>query len=394
MGSRPLQVTVWATTFGADLLSLCRFLDRREEVRLTIFLQNPRIFRKEAVFRLSPLRAPLLRRRRLPLHLAFSSRADVTIVDNGVPLLKSSRTLFVLWHGFGWKGPDDRNAFAFMRQCIARHWGDPTQPNHRFLWQCFGEWDRRFRAEVSGFHPDNLAVLGSAFHDEVADPLDRAVVAPFYPFDIQKRKTVLLAPTWHYDGIFSQWGREADLFEQLLSRLEARGVNLILRMHDRWRYPASYLSHIRKLGRRYPGMLVKFKDTHQDNTVDLRLADVLLTNFSSIANYFYATGRPTIHIYPVQDADQPYQLKRLWAGSVRKIPIPSARTMWKLPLEENGGLVATSFPQLLDHLDRALDEPDCCREKSKQFLTTYMLGADGNSRQRIFQAMKNLAQYP
>jgi hypothetical protein len=387
-----LRITVWATTLGADLATLCRFLDSRDDVDLTVFMRDPEAYKRQAAWHAHPLRSPVVGRNPLAYPRAIARGADVTIVDNAVPLLKTSRTIFVLWHGFGWKGPDDRDAFAFMRRCITRWWGDPTRPNPRVCWQCFGEWDRRFRHEVSGFSDQILQVLGSACHDDVVRPLDRERMQAFYPFDIVNRRTALLAPTWHYNGVFAHWGPEPEVFEPLMSLLERHAVNLILRMHDRWRYERRVLEQIGRLGRRYPHMLVKFKNEDQDNTIDLRLADLLITNFSSIANCFYATGRPTIHVYPVSDADQPFALRQVWGGLVRRKRIANVRAMWKLPPEENGGLVSTSLAEFLSHVELALNDPGCCRERSRRFIDTYMPGADGRNCERIFAALQALAR--
>jgi len=390
--SNPLKISVWASTLGADLLTLCRFLDKREDIRLTTFVENPERFKMEAGWRLDPLMSPVFQKGFSAYLHAFRHYGDITIVDNGVPFFKTSPKLFVLWHGFGWKGPDDRNTFAFMQSRILRWWGDPSRPNPDFRWQCFGEWDRRFRSEVSDFHSKNLVVLGSAFHDEIIKPLDKKKVADFYPFDLMNRKTVLLAPTWHYRGVFGQWGEEWDLFKKFIDFLIKKKANLILRMHDRWRYDKSYVRQIDRLSRENPHVMIKFKDQYQDNTVDLRLADVLITNFSSVANLFYATGRPTVHLYPVANPDAPYRMPRMWGGVLTEKKLPTARSMWKLPLEENGGLVANSETELLSHVEKALNDPDCCKEMSRAFLKKYMLEPDGKNCKRILLELQQFAQ--
>jgi len=387
-----LRVAVWATTFGADLAAFCRFLDRRDDVELTVFMKHPGAFKTTAAWRADPLRARVYARDLRAYPRALARRADVAIVDNAVPLLGISRGLFVLWHGFGWKGPDDRRAFAFMRRCIAAWWGDPWKPDSRVRWQCFGEWDRRFRRDVSGFSEDILRVLGSALHDEIVRPPDRERLQPFYPFDIQRRKTALLAPTWHYGGVFAHWGAEDDVFESLVALLDRHGVNLIVRMHDRWRYGRRVLERIAGLERRHPHVLVKFKDQDQDNSLDLRLADLLITNFSSIANLFYATGRPTIHVYPVESPDEPFDSRHVWGGLVRTRRLPSVRAAWKLPPEENGGLVAASPSELLGQVELALEDPECCRARSRAFIERYMTAADGRNCERIFEALRSLTR--
>ena len=124
-------------------------------------------------------------------------------------------------------------------------------------------------------HPANTRQIGAVSHDDLRVPLDRSLAQPFYPFDVVGRQTVLLAPTWHYGEVFAHWGRDADLFERLLSHLQQRNVNVILRLHDSFRFDKPYRRFLDGLAARYPNVLLKFKDHHPDNFLDLQVADVL-----------------------------------------------------------------------------------------------------------------------
>ncbi len=391
MTDRPLKILVWATTFGADLWSLTRWLDAHPDTDVRVVLKDPKSYLGEGVATLYPLQAPL--ERRLPLYDIVGLpwfRPDVTIIDNRVPLVASSRKGFVLWHGFGWKGPNDRAEFKVLHGQLRRAFGDPLAPNPNFRWQCFGPWDFEHRTEVSGFHPDNCRILGAASHDDLRIPLDKRLAQPWYPFDVVRRKTVLLAPTWHYGEVFAHWGRDADLFERLLSHLRARDCNVILRLHDSYRFDKGYRRFLDGLGRRHRNVLVKFKDHAPDNYLDMQVADVMVTNYSSIANLFYATRRPTIHVYPVASADEAFMWRTYTVFGLRHRAVDNARFVWKLPPEEHGGLLARSFDELLAQLDQSLDDPTCCAAKADDFLDRHMLGADGHSCERIYGALKEL----
>lgn len=386
-----MKVLVWATTFGADLWSFTRYLDRRRGVKVKVVMGDPRTFAREPVSRLFPLRADRVRRRRLHdvAGLPFF-RPDVTILDNRVPLRPGSPKGFVLWHGFGWKGPNDVHEFRVLHGQLASNWGDPLAPNPDFRWQCFGPWDFQHRTEVSGFHPENCRVLGAASHDDLREPLDRALLRDAYPFDVVGRKTVLIAPTWHYGEVFAHWGTDADLFERLVMHLGRRRVNVILRLHDSFRFGRYYRRFLQDLARRHDHVMLKFKDSSPDNFLDLQVADVLVTNFSSIANLFYATKRPTVHVYPVRSADEEFLWRKYTVLGVTTTRVESARYVWKLPPEDNGGLLARDFPELLLQIDRALDDPSCCETRATEFLDRHMLGADGRSCERIFEALEEL----
>ncbi|MEM9998401.1 MAG: CDP-glycerol glycerophosphotransferase family protein [Bacteroidota bacterium] len=387
-----MNVLIWATTFGADLWSLARHLDARDDVTLKVVLDDPQGFQREGVARVFPLEAELIQRKQRHNLLGKipGFAPDITVMDKEVPLRAPSPAGLMLWHGFGWKGPDDVQSFAWMHRAIKTAFGDPQQPNPRFRWQCFGPWDLEFRSTVSGLHPENCQLIGAVSHDDLRTPLDRTRAQPFYPFDVVDTPTVLIAPTWHYGEVFAHWGRDDDLFERLLVHLRQRGANVILRLHDAFRFESAYVAFLRDLAVRHPHVVLKFKNEHPDNYLDLQVADVLVTNYSSIANLFYATGRPTVHVYPVRSADEVFQWRQRTIFGVRTKEVESAHYVWKQSPEEHGGLLARDFEALLASLDRALDDPMCCASQARAFLDKHMLGADGRNGERAWRVMQDV----
>jgi hypothetical protein len=386
-----LKILIWATTFGSDLWSLARYLDNHPEITLKIVVANPRSYHNDGVSTLFPLKAEIVKRKPHSQIIGIPGFSpDITVMDNRVPLRRLSPKGFMLWHGFGWKGPNDLHEFAHLHKAIRRCWGSAMEPNENFRWHTFGPWDFDHRTKTSGFHPRNCCMVGAACHDDLRVTLDRKTLQEFYPFDVVQKKTVLIAPTWHYGEVFAHWGKDADLFNRLLSSLKARDTNVILRLHDSFRYPRNYLRFLNKLANDHENVLLKFKNRSPDNFLDMQVADGLITNFSSIANLFYATGRPTIHIYPVADCDEEFMWRRYTPVGIYSKKVDSVKYIWKLAPEENGGLLARSFPELLAQSEKILEEPDCCRAKSERFLKKYMLGADGRNCERICTAMSNM----
>ena len=386
-----MKILVWATTFGADLWSLTRWLDKKPGVTVKVVMADPRTFKREGVSHLFPLGASLLKRRRLNDFAGVPFfRPDVTIMDNRVPMRATSPNGFVLWHGFGWKGPNDRREFRPLHYQLKRAWGDPLAPNDNFRWQCFGPWDFEHRTETSGFHPDNCRILGAASHDDLRVPFDKARAREYYPFDPTARPTVLVAPTWHYGEVFAHWGSDADLFAGLLAHLDRRRTNVIIRMHDSFRFAKYYRKQLADIARNHRNVVIKYKDEHPDNFLDLQVSDVLVTNFSSIANLYYGTRRPTVHVYPVRSADEEFMWRQYTVMGVREKKVDSARYIWKLPPETNGGLLARDFQQMLDQIDQALDDPSCCEQRVDAFLDEHMLGADGRNCERIYESLQEL----
>lgn len=382
------RILVWATTFGADLWSLVRWLDQRDDVELRVILDDPELFARQPVARLYPLRCPLIKRRKWHGSVGLVGfRPDVTILDNWVPARATSKAGFVLWHGFGWKGPNDREEFATLHRQLARCWGDPLAPNPRFRWSCFGPSDFTHRTTVSGFAPENCSIVGAASHDDLIRPFDRTRVAKDYPFDVVNEKTVLFAPTWHYGEVFAHWGSDRELLDAFVGRVHERGANLVFRLHDKFRFAPEYVALLEGMARRWGNVKLEFKNEAPDNFVTMQIADVLVTNFSSIANLFYATRRPTIHAYPVRSEDEAFTWRTFGKKGTTTHTVSSVRYVWKFPPEQNGGLLARSFADVLTQLDQALEDPDCCRERADAFLNEHMLGADGKVCERIWSAL-------
>jgi hypothetical protein len=394
----PMKALVWASTFGADLWSFTRFLGQKTDARVKVVLDNPALFKKQGVAELFPLGEHVeLVRRRLWHHALGVSRfgvpgfdADVTVMDNTTPFFRTSPKALMLWHGFGWKGPDREEDLWWLHRSLRRTWGDVSRPNDDFRWQCFGPSDKAHRTAVSGIAPHNTRLIGAASHDDLRTPLDRERAQPYYPFDVASQKTVLIAPTWHYGEVFAHWGTDADLMTRLVRRCTDRGANVILRLHDSFRFSKKYRAFLKNLADRHRGVMLKFKDHAPDNYLDLQVADVLVTNFSSIANLFYATGRPTAHVYPVADADEAFMTRRLTLTGVSENEVENARFIWKRPPTDHGGMLARSFPELIRQVERGLDEPDCCREAAQKFVDEHMMGADGHACERAWAVLREL----
>lgn len=389
---RSLRVVFWTTTFGPDQISLAWHLDQRDDFDLRVAVKDPAAVAHEPSLRRRPLRAPLLDEGILATLALRKFRPDVLVVDNGVPWLPMAPAGLVQWHGYGWKGPDAHRDMVHRYLTLAAHWGSPMRDTARLKWACFGPQDYEHRTRVGRLHPQVCRQVGAASHDELLKPFDRSQVVADYPIDVVNRRNVLLAPTWHYGGVLGHWGREEQMLDELIGRVRAHGANVILRLHDRWRMEPGVLSVVEGLARRWDNVVVKFKNEHPDGLADLQIADVMVTNMSSIANLFYATLRPTIHVFPVADEAAPFERRKLWLGRVSKQKKGAAREIWKFRPEINGGLMATCQPELLDLVDQALEDPACCRDRARDFLNDYMLGADGRACERLTAEIRDLAE--
>lgn len=384
-----MKLLVYATTFGADLLSFTRYAQQEHGDQVKVILKGADRFRSEGIVSHWNLDLDLIEKKRAHLFRGVKGfEPDITLIDNNLPMSRLSPKALILWHGYGWKGPNDVEEFRWLHRNLKYTWGSIREPNPDLWWNCFGPIDNEHRTKVSGIHPENAVQFGAVSHDDLRIQAPMESLQSYYPFDVTGRKTVLIAPTWHYGEVFSHWGGDEASFQRLLDELQHQQCNVILRLHDSFRFEPSYLSYLSTLEKRYRHLVLKFKDHHPDNFLDMQVADLLITNYSSIANLFYATGKPTLHIYPVKDADEAFMWKQKTLLGVKERRVDSARFIWKYDPEEHGGLMARSMDELMDQLEQALAEPGITRMQATRFLDRHMGGVDGKNGERLREALE------
>jgi hypothetical protein len=380
-----MRICFWATSFQADNQALANHLSHQPGVEVIVALDDPDRYRREPAAELLSFRGQLIdRQARGTAELIANFAPDCLIVDNHLPKKRLAQRLYVLWHGYGWRVDD----LGTMKRELRKLVGDVERPNPDFRWQAFGDWDRSYRVTHSGFAPDNVVALGSAYSDLLlpggpsTSCLDRRTVQHHYRIDLS-RPTILLGMTWHHGGALGHWGDDAELHEALATYVGQAGANLLIRMHDRHRYESADILRMEALAARHPHVQLKFKSTYPDSLVDLLLCSVLISNYSSLLNAFYYTGKPSIHIDPIARDGAPNYRRELRWGSLRTRKVQDPMATWKLSPEDVGGLRVQSFAALLEAISRALAEPDCCRQLSGDFVRRHITRADGRTCQRI-----------
>jgi hypothetical protein len=263
---------------------------------------------------------------------------------------------------------------------------DPRQPNPRFLAQCYHERDMAWRVESWGVAAENCRVVGSCFSDLLINPpYTRADLAPRYTIPVAERPTLLVSFTWHYGRIFpGSWqpkflGRspmDGDLafLGQVAARASDHGASILLCLHDRWRYEPPYLEALHREAARFPRVQIKHKNEHPDNLADLVVADAMITNLSSFITYFYHFGRPSIHLAP--RPGETLTVGRMKSGSLKAVKSEQAE-LWMNDPADNGGFTAHDAEEALAAISTALTEPESCIVRSKAWLESHMLPADG-----------------
>jgi CDP-glycerol glycerophosphotransferase (TagB/SpsB family) len=226
------------------------------------------------------------------------AHADVVITSHGMHILvllnKLTSMKFVnAWHGVGWKGhmPDE---FAFARS-YAMNW--VTSPTFRDIY--------RDKFEISS----PMEITGYARTDVLVHPaISRQEILEKYNIDNVFDKVVLIAPTWEQkEGghTILPFGLSADDFFGPLDTLAKENNTLIIfRTHLN---SAGVDSNIKLHNTRFMpyGTYPVVEDF-------LLLADILVTDWSTIAFDYIALNRPVILLdspcpFEVMSLDETYR---------------------------------------------------------------------------------------
>jgi hypothetical protein len=382
-----MRVLLWVSTLQADILALALHLDGRADVDLLIATDGLAEFRAEPIALARPIAAPLLERGAGGTRDAVARfQADVVVCDNHFPEFPAAPSVVHLWHGLGWKATPPGDIATRLGHISRLSGGTPRQPNANFLAQCYHERDKAWRMKSWGVAPENCRVVGSCFSDLlIAPPCTREELAPRYRIPVGVRPTLLVSFTWHYGRIFpGSWqpklfGRapmDADLafLGQVAGRASDHGANLLLCLHDRWRYEPAYLEALHREAARFPHVEIKHKNEHPDNLADLVVADAMITNLSSFITYFYHFGRPTVHLAP--RPGEAMSVGRMKRGSLKSVKT-APDDLWMNDPEDNGGLTAHDAEEALTAISKALTEPESCVVRARAWLESHMLPADG-----------------
>jgi CDP-glycerol glycerophosphotransferase len=226
----------------------------------------------------------------MPSSIAVMARMQAVISDHGLHSLElihrfSSVRFFDVWHGIPFKG-FDRADFRLQRR-YDEVW--VASPLMRDI------YENRY-----GFDASRLAVTGYARTDRLLSPKISVMEARHYlglePSD--SRRVVLFAPTWKQDArgrsIFPFGVSEESFFDCLQSLAERLDVLMLFRAHLN---SERFNKHTRSRVLEAPQS--KFPDTE----MVLKLASVLVCDWSSIAFDYLLLDRPTIFL----DVEAPFR---------------------------------------------------------------------------------------
>ena len=321
---RPAGVVLYGHKLAGNLAALLA-RSRREadgELSLVFLTLDPEHHRElqaagvPSVLACSPRCVPLL------------ARARALVTDHGLhalaPLARFGGLLRVdVWHGIPFKG-FDADDFRVQR-AYEETW--VASPSQRRLW-----------IERFGFEPERVFATGYARTDALVAPEEdlEAVRARLGLMRTRGRKVVLFAPTWRQDAagrsIFPFDASAEAFFAALEAACREADALVLFRAHlNTLALPAA-------LGDR---VIAVPQATHPDTEAVLRLADVLVCDWSSIAFDYLLLDRPTLFL---------------------DVPAPFAKG-FSLGPEYRFGDIVGDLPALQAALAGALRDPDGYRAR-------------------------------
>lgn len=386
-----MRICIWTTSLQADTLALAIALDRDPDVELLIVSANLAAYLSEPIARYCPLSCVLLDRIKddhEPQVRAFN--ADIFLADNHLPKYLAGQRLVFFWHGLPLKVQPRRDIKSFQRRC-KRLVGKTTVANSRFLAQCYNQMDCNHRVKHWKIAASNCRIWGSAYSDMlIKPPYARKDLEDYYGLDVLGRKNIVISLTWNYGSkAFGVLGDDDAIFAQLLKTAEAYDANIIFSLHDKFRYDPALIGKIESYAKGYPGSFIKYKNEHADNLADLIVSDVMICNFSSFIVFHYFTGKPSIHIQPIDMKKLFVGLPTLKKGGLRSVFRRNNDKLWIYPFENCGGSLPLNQESLIADLSRSLEDSSYCSENAQRFISDKIYKPDGQTCNRIVSDLKD-----
>jgi hypothetical protein len=385
-----MKVCIWTTSLQADTLALAIAMDKDPAIELIIVTKGKDAIVSEPIFKFIPLGCQILDRKLDDYASAIKGfNPDIVYADNHLPTFSVPDKFLYHWHGLPLKIRPAKDLKAFHRH-TNRLIGNTKKPNPRFLAQCYGNVDYEHRVNKWQLAKENCRIWGSAFADLLlSPPYQKRDLEGYFDLDLTSRKTVLLSITWHFgDKIFGVLGDDDKIFEGIVKIVNDMEANLIISMHDRYRYNPVLIEKIEKYANKCSRSFIKYKSEHVDNLADLVASDVMICSFSSFIVFHYFTGKPSIHILPVDEKKAFIRMPAIKNKKVANLWRRNSDNLWMYPFSENGGLVPENGKALVQNLEQALIDQNYGKSNADQFITNRIHMPDGNTCHRMLSDMK------
>ncbi len=389
-----MKICIWTTSLQADTLALAMAFDQDPSIELIVVTNNKTAFVSEPIFKFRPLNCVILDRENDNCESVVQKfLPDIVFADNHIPPFSIPKNFLYHWHGLPLKTRPAKDLRAFHRR-VSRLIGDTKKPNPRFLAQCYGKLDFDHRVNKWHLPAENCRIWGSAFSDLLlSPPYQKKDLESYFNLDLEHRKTILLSISWYFgENVFGILGNNEEIFNNIIQAANELDANIIFSLHDKYRYSAAFISKIENYAARCSHSFIKYKSEHVDNLADLIASDVMICNFSSFIVFHYFTGKPSIHILPVDSRKAFINMPTIKRKQISSLWRRNNKNLWIYPFSENGGLVPEDGKALIEDLQLALSNPAYGKDNADRFIRDRIHLPNGHTCQRIISELKDWVQ--
>ena len=285
-------------------------------------------------------------------------RADAWVIAHkglrDIPCLPhNDYKILQLWHGIGPKGvvftQEDYKKYYF---CLASEF---SKQRHMKLWNA---------------PPDRLYPTGFARMDRLYRYLRMHKKNLLNDVGIKVKdgkKIILYAPT--YDTGLWPWGDPYGEFERLCKFCKENNLILILRLHP---YAKVNRNKLRRIVKRYDNVYWLDMSEEPDTMKLLAIADILITDWSSIYTDYFLTKRPIIYL------------------EVSPEFFTQKRGKPEIPPEYRAGEIVHNNEEFYKALEFVLEHGNRFAEEQEKLLKIIHGNVDGKASERVIRVIEDL----
>lgn len=290
--------------------------------------------------------------------IPYFLKADIWVVAHkgrDVPFLPHKNYRIIqLWHALGTKGiPRNKETFEeFDAWCVS---SDFSKDKYIELWDAPSE-----KLFVTGFA--EMDTLFKHLKTEKSILLDEIGIK-------QGKKIILYAPTWDL-GLWP-WKNEYEEFEKLCMFCKERKLILILRLHP---YVKIKKKLIKNIIQKYKNVYWLDMSEEPDTMKLLAVADILITDWSSIYTNYLLTKRPMIFL----DVENEYFTKK--------------RGKLEIPSEFRAGEISHNTEEFYNLLNFVLENGNRYRDKQEELLKIIYGNVDGDASKNVVEIIEKISK--
>ncbi|RKX93394.1 MAG: hypothetical protein DRP84_08500 [Spirochaetes bacterium] len=272
-------------------------------------------------------------------------------------LFPNKPKMIQLWHGVGPKGEKR----------------DKIDYEEIDAWCVSSEYTKQRHIELWGAPPEKLFVTGFARMDTLLRYLKEESLREKFcrEFSIPMNKKILLyAPTWE-TGIWP-WEDPYKEFEKFCKFCNQNNVIILFRPHPLFKKN----SGLSKMLKRYNNFLIIDVKKEREVMRLLAVADILVTDWSSLYTDYFLTEKPIIYF----EVDRDY------------FCTPKGRGYGEIPPDYRAGEIVHNSREFYKALKTVLEKGNLFRRREKMLLKTIHGDIDGKISDRVSKVINNLLE--